>query len=59
MAHPKFTLYKHIKVDGKWRYARAAVASNNKQSQAAHGRQARLNWTTGDDNVLKLTVIVS
>jgi len=30
VAKPKFTLYKHIKIDGKWRYARAAVASNNK-----------------------------
>jgi hypothetical protein len=23
-------LYKHIKIDGQWRYGRAAVASNNK-----------------------------
>ena len=30
MAKPKFTLYKHIKIDGQWRYFRAAVASNNK-----------------------------
>ena len=30
MANPKFTLYKHIKIDGAWRYFRAAVASNNK-----------------------------
>jgi len=30
VAQPKFTLYKHIKVDGQWRYCRAAVANNNK-----------------------------
>ena len=30
MAQPKFTLYKHIKIDGQWRYCHAAVASNNK-----------------------------
>jgi hypothetical protein len=30
VAQPKFTLYKHIKIDGQWRYFRAAVASNNK-----------------------------
>src|SRR5258707_13091352 len=30
LAKPKFTLYKHIKIDGQWRYFRAAVASNNK-----------------------------
>ena len=30
MAKPKFTLYKHIKIGGRWRYARAAVAANNK-----------------------------
>ena len=30
MAKPKYTLYKHIKIDGEWRYRRAAVASNNK-----------------------------
>ena len=30
MAQPKFTLYKHVKTDGQWRYFRAAVASNNK-----------------------------
>jgi integrase/recombinase XerD len=30
VAQPKFTLYKHIKIDGQWRYCRAAVASNNK-----------------------------
>jgi len=26
----KFTLYKHLKISGKWRYFRAAVAINNK-----------------------------
>ena len=30
MAQPKFTLYKHVKINGQWRYFRAAVASNNK-----------------------------
>jgi hypothetical protein len=30
LAKPKFTLYKHIKIDGAWRCFRAAVASNNK-----------------------------
>ena len=30
MAQPKFTLYKHIKVSGKWRYFRAALSTNNK-----------------------------
>jgi integrase len=30
VAQPKFTLYKHVKIDGKWKYFRAAVASNNK-----------------------------
>jgi hypothetical protein len=30
VAQPKFTLYKHVKIDGQWRYFRAAVASNNK-----------------------------
>jgi len=30
VAQPKFTLYKHIKIDGQWRSCRAAVASNNK-----------------------------
>lgn len=33
MAQPKFTVYKHIKVDGKWRYCRAAAHSNNKLKQ--------------------------
>jgi integrase len=30
MAKTKYTLYKHIKIDGQWRYHRAAVAPNNK-----------------------------
>ena len=30
MAHPKFRLYKHVKIVGKWRYCRAAQFSNNK-----------------------------
>jgi len=30
VAQPKFTLYKHIKIEGQWRYCRGAVASNNK-----------------------------
>jgi hypothetical protein len=30
VAKPKFTLYKHVKIDGEWRYCRAPVASNNK-----------------------------
>jgi site-specific recombinase XerD len=30
VAKPKFTLYKHVKIDGEWRYCRAIVASNNK-----------------------------
>ena len=30
MASPRFTLYKHIKIGGTWRYRRAAVAVNNK-----------------------------
>ncbi len=30
MAKPRFTLYKHIKIGGTWRYCRAAVAVNNK-----------------------------
>jgi len=30
MAKPRFTLYKHIKVAGTWRYCRAALAVNNK-----------------------------
>jgi integrase len=30
VAKPKFTLYKHVKIDGEWRYCRATVASNNK-----------------------------
>ena len=30
MAKPRFTLYKHIKIGGTWRYCRAAVAINNK-----------------------------
>ena len=30
MAKPRFTLYKHIKIEGTWRYCRAAVAINNK-----------------------------
>jgi integrase len=33
MAQPKFTVYKHIKVDGKWRYCKAAAHSNNKLKQ--------------------------
>jgi hypothetical protein len=27
---PKFQLYKHIKISGKWRYCRAAIYSNGK-----------------------------
>src|ERR1700719_2113993 len=30
MAKPRFTLCKHIKIGGTWRYCRAAVAINNK-----------------------------
>ena len=30
MAQPKFQLYKHIKISGKWRYCRAAIYSNGK-----------------------------
>ena len=30
MPHPKFQLYKHIKITGKWRYCRAAIYSNGK-----------------------------
>jgi integrase len=30
VANPKFTLYKHIKIDGQWRYFRAALSGNNK-----------------------------
>ena|SRR5256885_13394124 len=30
MPKPRFTLYKHIKIGGTWRYCRAAVAVNNK-----------------------------
>jgi hypothetical protein len=30
MPHPKFQLYKHIKINGKWRYCRAAIYSNGK-----------------------------
>jgi hypothetical protein len=30
MPHPKFQLYKHIKISGKWRYCRAAIYSNGK-----------------------------
>jgi hypothetical protein len=30
VAQPKFTLYKHVKINGECRYCRAAVASNNK-----------------------------
>jgi hypothetical protein len=30
MAKPRFTLYKHIKIGGTWRYCRTAVAVNNK-----------------------------
>ena len=29
MARPRFTLYKHIKIGGTWRYCRAVVAVNN------------------------------
>jgi hypothetical protein len=30
MPQPKFQLYKHIKISGKWRYCRAAIYSNGK-----------------------------
>jgi integrase len=30
VAQPKFTLYKHVKLDGKWKYFRAALSTNNK-----------------------------
>jgi hypothetical protein len=30
MPQPKFQLYKHIKISGKWRYCRAASYSNGK-----------------------------
>ena len=30
MAQAKFTLYKRVKINGEWRYFRAAVAGNNK-----------------------------
>jgi hypothetical protein len=30
MPHPKFQLYKHIKISGKWRYCRAVIYSNGK-----------------------------
>jgi hypothetical protein len=30
MPHPKFQLYKHVKISGKWRYCRAAIYSNGK-----------------------------
>lgn len=30
MSHPKFQLYKHIKINGNWRYCRAAIYSNGK-----------------------------
>jgi len=30
MPHPKFQLYKHIRISGKWRYCRAAIYSNGK-----------------------------
>jgi len=30
MPQPKFQLYKHIKIRGKWRYSRAAIYSNGK-----------------------------
>jgi integrase len=30
MPQPKFQLYKHIKISGKWRYCRAAIYSNRK-----------------------------
>ncbi len=30
MAQPKFTWYKRVKINGEWRYFRAAVAGNNK-----------------------------
>jgi hypothetical protein len=30
MPQPKFQLYKHIKITGKWRYCRAAIFSNGK-----------------------------
>jgi hypothetical protein len=42
MAQPKFTVYKHVKIDGKWRYCRAAAHSNNKLKQdkvIARGRE--------------------
>jgi hypothetical protein len=30
MSQPKFQLYKHIKINGNWRYCRAAIYSNGK-----------------------------
>jgi integrase len=33
MAQPKFTVYKHIKVDGRWRYCRAVTAANHRVKQ--------------------------
>ena len=30
MLHPKFQLYKHINISGRWRYCRAAIYSNGK-----------------------------
>jgi hypothetical protein len=33
MSQPKFTVYKHVKIDGKWRYCRAAAHSNRKLKQ--------------------------
>jgi hypothetical protein len=30
MPQPKFQLYKHIKISGKWRYCRAEIYSNGK-----------------------------
>jgi hypothetical protein len=33
MAQPKFTVYKHVEIDGKWRYCRAAAHSNSKLKQ--------------------------
>jgi hypothetical protein len=52
MPQPKFQLYKHIKISGKWRYCRAAIYSNGRvkplivvvgEQEEKHGRRLLLH----------------
>ena len=64
MPQPKFQLYKHIKISGKWRYCRAAIYSNGKVKLhvvvvCGPGREARRRLLMGCEHRQALGTVLS